>query len=635
MNSLPPLIQLSGPFGPALTLLGLVVLVLTGRALWSIPGKDKLSGVPLREQANAILFWGAGSAVLGFLGQCMGVYISLSFILEASEVEAHLLAEGAIISFLPTLMGMAIFSFSAVVWACLRLLPRGGRGALPLLGFLLILGACGGGSAQRPAGITDGVWAMEAGPSVFLWEFFEEAPQETGIGTQGEGPGPGSDGSADASAASPLLCVVHDIQGGLNFMETPCVAAHLEGDLLTLDMPTGVRYEGRVELDRGRINGKLLYTDGNSMEAPLEWSPRGAYSTLEAMPSGEGSYAYRTPGPGNDGLTVAEASSVGVDPQALERTVASVLRGDAGFLKSLLVFRGESLILEEYFHGYGPENLSPIQSCTKSVSSLLVGLAIQEGHIAGVEAPLLSFFPELRATAGRGWEELTLEHLLTMSLALDWSPEEADGLHGTGPEAFRQILSRDVVGRPGEDWAYVSMNVNLLAGVLHEATGEHAEAFAARTLFGPLGIQEWNWDYGKTDGFNLMDGSLRLRPRDMAKLGVMVMNGGHWEGRPVLSEEWLRESLTPRLAAGSGGEGYGYLWWTMDVPGPGGAMTPVVFANGWGSQFILLFPGLELVVVTTGGNQENGKHLAVGEVLIRDLLPGITSGDAESSLHDG
>ena len=94
--------------------------------------------------------------------------------------------------------------------------------------------------------------------------------------------------------------------------------------------------------------------------------------------------------------------------------------------------------------------------------------------------------------------------------------------------------------------------------------------------------------------------------------------------RQVLEEEWVRRSLTPFLSAGAGGEGYGYLWWTMEVSGPDGRPIQVAFANGWGSQFILLFPELDLVVVTTGGNQENGKHLAIGEVLIRELLPGVS-----------
>ncbi len=321
---------------------------------------------------------------------------------------------------------------------------------------------------------------------------------------------------------------------------------------------------------------------------------------------------------------MAGAGSVGVDPAALERTVTSVARGEAGFLKSLVVVRHGRLILDEYFHGWGPGDLSPIASCTKSVSSLLVGIAMQEGRIPrGVQTPLLDFFPDEQASAAVGWDGLTLENLLTMSMALDWSPEEAEATHGTGPEAFRQILGRRVTGIPGQDWQYVSMNVNLLAEVIRRATGEHAEAFARRVLFGPLGITAWNWDGGKTAGYNLMDGSLRLRPRDMARIGTMVLAGGTWQGKRVVDEGWIRRSLTPRFPAGDRGEGYGYLWWTWDVPGPDGQVIHLAWANGLGSQFIFLVPALDLVVVTTGGNHENGKHLAIGEVILRDLLPGI------------
>jgi CubicO group peptidase (beta-lactamase class C family) len=407
-------------------------------------------------------------------------------------------------------------------------------------------------------------------------------------------------------------------------MVTPCASADLSGLDLRIEMPNGVGYEGTVELAKGRIEGALLYTDGSQREAVLQWAPRADYPTLFPRAGSQSSYSYSPPQADDDGMAVGAAADYGVDPAALETAVHSVIRGDAGILKSLLVLKGGTLILEEYFHEYGPNDLFPIQSCTKSVSSLLTGLAIQEGHIPDTDALLLDFFPEARSMAGEGWEALTLEHLLTMSLALDWSPEESQGLHGTGPAAFRQILERNVVGQPGEDWEYVNMNVNLLAGVLHAATGEFPEAFAERTLFGPLGIERWDWNYSKTEGFNLMDGSLRLRPRDMAKIGVMMAAGGKWAGSQVVEEDWVKRSLEAHLPTGAEGEEYGYLWWRMALPGPGGDLVRVVFANGWGSQFILIFPDLDMVVVTTGGNMENGRHLALGNVLVRDLLPGVT-----------
>jgi CubicO group peptidase (beta-lactamase class C family) len=180
-----------------------------------------------------------------------------------------------------------------------------------------------------------------------------------------------------------------------------------------------------------------------------------------------------------------------------------------------------------------------------------------------------------------------------------------------------------VAGTPGRDFEYVNANVNLIAGILRQATGEQAEAFAERTLFRPLGIEKWNWDPMKTQGYNLMDGSLRLLPRDMAKLGQMMLDGGTWQGTRVVSQDWVQASTTRYLDAGEGPEGYGYLWWLMEAPGPEGERIPAFFANGWGSQFIVVFPTLDLLVVTTGGNEYNGKHLSVADALVRYLLPAV------------
>jgi CubicO group peptidase (beta-lactamase class C family) len=110
----------------------------------------------------------------------------------------------------------------------------------------------------------------------------------------------------------------------------------------------------------------------------------------------------------------------------------------------------------------------------------------------------------------------------------------------------------------------------------------------------------------------------------MAKIGQMVLDGGRWEGKQIVSEDWIRISTQRHLQAGEGSEGYGYLWWLMEVPVPEGESVPVVFANGWGSQFIAVFPTLDLVLVTTGGNEYNGKHLAVAELVGRDLLPAVS-----------
>jgi len=607
MSLLPDIVRQSGPFGPILVVLGLVVLFLTLKVVVLATGTRAFSVEDLRAQTNGILFWGTASAVLGFLGQCQSAYLALTAILSATELDPSIVAQGFVMTFFPSLIGLGIFVFSGVAWFSLRLLRGRVRARALCLLSILAVSPSFGGCQPAPESITEGVWALDTGPNVFLWEFDD---------SEGEG----------------LTCVVHDLLGGLLYTDTPCQQVTLEGDQISLVMPNRVRYEGTLDLAGGSIRGSLLYTDGSSLEAPFEWASRDDYPTLAMRPGASGPYAYAVPADRGDGLEVASPEEVGIDPDALEAAVNAVLQGEAGMLKSMLVLREGKLVLEEYFHEYGPDDLFPLRSCTKSISSLLTGLAIQEGHIPGIETPLLDFFPADRESAGNGWDGLTLENLLTMSLALDWSPADAENLHGTGPDAFRQILARDVAGRPGEDWQYVSMNVNLLAGILHAATGEYPEAFAERALFGPMGITDWDWDGMKTEGFALMDGSLRLRARDMAKIGIMVMSGGVWLDRPVISEEWIRHSLQPHLPAGEGGETYGYLWWGMTIPGPAGAPVQVSFANGWGSQFIIMIPRYDLILVTTGGNDQNGKHLAIGQVLVRDLLPGLSErGGTESS----
>jgi CubicO group peptidase (beta-lactamase class C family) len=221
----------------------------------------------------------------------------------------------------------------------------------------------------------------------------------------------------------------------------------------------------------------------------------------------------------------------------------------------------------------------------------------------------------MQKDASKGWNDVTLEHLLTMSTGTAWTEEEAERTHGAGDAFFRKLLSRDFAYPPGEKWQYVSANVNLLGGVIKQATGMQADEFAAAYLFGPLGIEKWNWDYGMVDGYRLMDGSLMLRPRDMAKLGALVAGRGSWDGEQVVSEKWIEESTAPHIIPSEEGpEKYGYLWWLFYVPSSTGVQTAVV-ANGAGSQIIAVFPALELIVVTTGANDENGMQLAIGKLI--------------------
>ncbi len=409
---------------------------------------------------------------------------------------------------------------------------------------------------------------------------------------------------------------MHWVTDGKKQSELPIADVRWSSPELEVRMAvTGVVFRGTAELGEGLIRGRLYYGDEAGPETILRRTDPGRVPGLRARPAGAPDYTYSVPNAAADGWATAECGDHGLPPDVAEELVEAVVAGDAGVIHSLLLVAGGELVVEEYFHGYGRNDLHRLASTTKSVSSLLVGIAIDTGLIDGIDAPLLGFFPDLELPTDERWRSETLHHLLSMSMGLDWGPDEDP--HGTGPDFFQQVLDRRVIHEPGTHWAYHSANVNLLAGVIHQASGLHADEFAERYLFGPLGITDYDWSFMEEAGYRLMDGSLALRPRDMAKLGMLLRDEGRWQGTQVISADWIQQSVTPHMST-DGPADYGYLWWVGTFPGPYDG-EPVVYANGLGSQFIAYLPERDLVIVVTGGNEDNGKHFAFLDVLARAL----------------
>ncbi|MCG6957970.1 MAG: beta-lactamase family protein [Gemmatimonadetes bacterium] len=581
------MIGYAGPWAVPLVILTLVVAGLIVRALLRAGTPEAVGS------RNAILFWGFVAAVLGFLGQCSALYRATSVVVTAPELSPEIVAEGFALSFVPTLWGGGILLLSGLAWVALPRLRRGRTvGVALLIAAVLTQPGCAGPSTQGPQDITQGVWVGGGGLDQFLFDLRGEKPDS-------------------------LVGVVHVMHGGRMDSEVTITRASFhDPDLEMFMAPTNATYRGQVDLANGRIRGGLSFSGEPGPDMELRWTDPSALAGFPALP-GDQPYTYQEPKPGGDGWEVASPGEVGLDPAALDSLVNAIARGEAGLIHSLLVVRNGKLVLEEYFHGYTADDLHRLASTTKSVSALLVGAALDRGLIESLETPLLGYFPGV-SPGDEAWSEETLDHLLTMSMGLDWSEAEAESVHGTGEAFFRKVLSRRVADPPGTRWAYVNANVNLLAGVIFKATGKHAEAFAAEALFTPLDISSWDWTYGKEGGYELMDGSLQLRPRDLAKIGTMVGQEGRWQGRQIVGEEWIREFTRSHFQTGMPLSGYGDLWWLGDLPARGGE-EPMIVANGWGSQFIVIFPRLDMVVVTTGGNEDNGMHWALGDVLARYL----------------
>lgn len=450
---------------------------------------------------------------------------------------------------------------------------------------------CGGGEASLDT-LYSGVWAGYLGEDTFVFQF-----------------------NADDQASAG---VIHCIRDGLKYSELPISEVTWNPPALEARMDaTGVVYSGTVGVNR--ITGELTSSVSPPIPLDLLLTNPEEISGLMAL---ECEYTYSTPADLDDGLATGSCETHEITADMLEGIVDRIAAGEAGLIHSLLVAADGELVLEQYFHGYTAEDLHRTMSVTKSVSSLLTGIAVDRGLIPGVEEPICSYIPGFR-------QDIILKHLLTMSMGIGWTDEEAEKTHLTGEDFFGEISVRSASADPGTGFRYVNPDVNLLSGVIHSSTGLYPDQFAEQYLFQPLGIEEYDWSYGADRGHLLMDGSLHLRPRDMMKIGQLVLNRGSWSGTRVISEEWLNESFEPGWRVDDVFS-YGYLWWLSEVNG-----SPVILASGWGSQFIAVIPDARLVIVTTGGNDDNGMNWRILRLLEETLIQSRTGGSATEGNSPG
>ena len=290
----------------------------------------------------------------------------------------------------------------------------------------------------------------------------------------------------------------------------------------------------------------------------------------------------------------------GIHAQPIADMLAEILR-TSPYVHSFLLIRNGVLVTEAYFAPITGELPHFLFSATKSVTSALVGIAIQEGYIGGVDQPVLDFFPEMGAkNPNPHLAQLTLEHLLTMSTGhvdymtpTPYAPPPVDWV-----EKFLTDKTNTLVDEPGAAFLYTSGAAHTLSAVIQKATGKITADYAAEKLFGPLGIHEFTW-LPDQNGISFGNSWLRLKALDMAKLGYLYLNQGAWAGKQVIPKTWIEKSTHKHIETqqamfnSSEKDGYGYMWW---MNGFGGYS-----AHGYGGQFIFVIPETHLVAVFTGG----------------------------------
>jgi CubicO group peptidase (beta-lactamase class C family) len=332
----------------------------------------------------------------------------------------------------------------------------------------------------------------------------------------------------------------------------------------------------------------------------------------------------------DDGWETATPSSEGIKVDLVRDLVEAIAEQEMTLTHSVVVARRGKLVVEEYFYGFDQTTWHDMRSASKTVTSALVGLAIDRGTIPSVHAPALTFFPTYRQYAN--WDsrkaQITVHDLLTMSSGLDANDSDPQSVAAEGnyqsqaaqPDWTRFALDAPMIADPGSRLLYGSANPLILGGILREVLEEPVEWFAHRTLFGPLGVEEYRFFHDPA-GVVYMGGGMYMRPRDMAKFGQLYLDGGTWRGERVMSERWVRESLEKYgTLANRWDNEYGYLWWhsTFRI---GDRVVASVEARGAGGQYIFVVPSLELVAVITSGNYRNGRYRQPEEIMERFILP--------------
>jgi CubicO group peptidase (beta-lactamase class C family) len=292
-------------------------------------------------------------------------------------------------------------------------------------------------------------------------------------------------------------------------------------------------------------------------------------------------------------------------------------------LHSLIIIRNATLVTEAYFQPYTRDTKMHIQSVTKSVIGVLVGKAIQMGAIKSVDQSLLSFFPNrVIANLSQEKDAIHISHLLSMTSGLDCQEFSSTGPkmeQSTGWVQF--MLDLPVVSVPGKRFGYCNGNAHLLSVILEKSTDMNAREFANQELFQPLGIpsvSEADWG-GDPQGFTIGGYGLHLKPLDIAKLALLYLQNGRWEGRQLLPANWVADSTTQQISKeDESNSGYGYLWTVYPQAGHYAAL-------GLGGQQIHVYPSKNLIVIVTAGLNSYAEDPEIEKMLNQAILPATKS----------
>ena len=344
----------------------------------------------------------------------------------------------------------------------------------------------------------------------------------------------------------------------------------------------------------------------------------------------------------NDGWQVASASSAGLSTERLQAMETAIRGGEFKKIGSIVIARHGKLVYENYFDGSDASALRETRSATKSVTDILVGIAIDKGFLSGADATILSFFPDKQPVQNPDPRKakITVEDFLTMSSLLEC---DDDNNFSRGNEERMYLMEDWIqftldlpikgfapwVKKPkdsvyGRSFSYCTAGASTLSGVLERAAKMAVPEFAKKNLFAPLGIQKVDWKFSSI-GLAQTGGGLAFQSRDLLKLGQLYLNGGTWNGARIVSEKWVKVSTQPHVRVEDQDDTeYGYLWWLKQFKS-GEKSNRAFCMLGNGGNKVCVFPDLDVVAVITSTNYNTrGMHEQTEKLLTDYILASVT-----------
>lgn len=315
-------------------------------------------------------------------------------------------------------------------------------------------------------------------------------------------------------------------------------------------------------------------------------------------------------------------------------------------LHGVVVVRDDRLVLERYFDGddnargrplgtvtFTADTLHDMRSVSKSIVALLYGVALERGMVPPPEAPLFSAFPEYAELAGEGGRDrLTIAHALTMTMDTDWDetslpysdPGNSEIAMDLAKDRYRYVLERRVVGEPAQRFTYCGGATALLARIIEKGADKPLHDFAREALVDPLGLGPTEWLTGR-DGAPIAASGLRMAPRDLARIGVLMLRRGAADNRPVVPAQWIERCTSPAVSVDEIRR-FGYHWYVADISfgkprgwAPG-RLERTWMAFGEGGQRLFLMPGLGLAIAITAGNYGADDQWIPPTRVLRDIV---------------